>query len=332
MPIATGELKVFRSAQVSNTAASNGGRASYNEAVSGVNNNLFPDVSQAERTAGATHFRKMFFKNTNAADLTLFNARCFVENYTPGQDAVYFHAGSHIDLQSELTGSETLYGSGQLDADVSAGATSIDVLIEASTPQFFQNGQTIRISDKATIDGAGNEEFVTINGAPVPNGSVITLPVTALANAYSAANTRVANVYTFGDVVGAISNLVVTTVGDGDYDNVGQPIEVPNVGGVYDDWTLTFTSSTAFDCVGTREGSIGSGSTLSDFEPNNANTGTPYFSVKAAGFTGTWQAGDTLTFRTTPAHIPLWLKRIVPAGAGALAGDKVIVAIDGETA
>lgn len=333
MAILTTELKVFRSAQVSNTAAANGGRASYNEAVSGVNNNLFPDVSQAERTAGATHFRKAFFKNLNAANLTLFAARCFVENYTPGDDAAYFHAGAQDDLQSALTGSEDLYGAGKLDADVIAGATSITVLLENSSVQFFKNGQMIRISDKANVDAAGNEEFVTINGAPSLLGSVVTLSITpALANGYDADNTRVSNVYSFGDLKGSPSLVVASTVGNGDYDNVTQPIVVPNVGGVYDDWTLTFTSSTAFTCTGTREGAQGSGSTLADFSPNNPATGTPFFTVKSAGFSGTWQAGDTLTFRTTPAHIPLWLKRIVPAGAGALAGDKVIVAIDGETA
>lgn len=333
MAITAAQLKLFKAEQNSNTAGSNGGRASYNEIVSGVNNNILPDVSQAERVAGATHFRKAFFKNTNPSDLVLYSPKVFVETYTPGDDAAYFHVGSHTNLQSALSGSEDLYGSGKLDANVSGGATSLTVLIESASVQFFKNGQTIRVSDRATVDGAGNEEFVTINAAPSLAGSVVTLSFTpALQNAYLASATRVANVYSPGDVGGSVSSVVATTVGSGDYNNSGSPITVPNVGGVYDQWTVTFTSGTAYTVVGAREGSVGSGSTLADFEPNNANVSSSYFSLKSAGFTGVWASGDTLTFTTNPAHVPFWVKRVVPAGAAALAGDKVIVAIDGETA
>jgi hypothetical protein len=333
MSIITAELKVFKAAQVSATPSANGGRASYLESVSGVNQNLFPDVSQSERLAGSTVFRKAFFKNLNAADLALYNSRVFVENYTPGDDAAYFHAGSQTDLQSDLTGSELLFGAGKLDLTTAPGASQVKVLLENIAVQPFRDGDLIRVSDKPTIDGSGNEEWVTVSGAPAQVGSVVTLNITpVLVNGYNASNTRVANVYEFGDLKGTVSNFSVTTVGSGDYDNITQPITCPNVGGVYDDWTVTFTSATAYGVVGTREGSVGSGSTLSDFAPNNPSTSSPFFNIKSAGFSGTWQAGDTLVFRTTPAHIPLWLKRIVPAGAAALAADKVILALDGETA
>lgn len=331
MPILNTELKLFKAAQISNTAASNGGRASYNEVVSAVNNNLFPDISQAERIAGATHFRKAFFKNANADNLTLFNPKLFVENYSPADDALYFHVGDHTNLQSALTGTEDLYGCGKLDSTVSAGAGLITVLLEDPTVQFFKNGQKIRISDRATIGGAGNEEFVTIDGAPSLAGSVVTLNITpALQNGYDEASTRVANVYEPADLATALQNFVVSTVGSGDYDS--DSLSVPNVGGVYDDWTITFTSANTFTCVGAREGAMAAGSSLSNYSPNNPGTSTPFFTLLSAGFSGAWQAGDTITFRTVPAHVPLWAKRIAPAGAGAYAGNKAVIAIDGETA
>ncbi len=334
MPITTAELKLFKAAQISNTAGSNGGRASYNEVVSAINNNLFPDVSQAERVAGVTHFRKAFFKNRNASNLTLYAPKLFVENYSPADDAMYFHVGDHTNLQSALTGTEDLYGSGKLDANVSAGAALLTVLIEDPTTQFFKNGQKIRVSDRATLAGAGNEEFVTINAAPSIAGSVVTLSITpALQNGYTAASTRVANVYEPSDIVASVTNVVVSTAGSGDYNaDTTKPIIVPNVGGVYDDWTITFTSGSAFTCVGAREGSVAGGSTASDYSPNNPATSTPFFTVQSLGFTGTWASGDTLTFRTVPAHAPVWVKRVVPAGAGAYAGNKAVIAIDGETA
>jgi hypothetical protein len=333
MPIVTGEIKLYRSQNVSDTPASNGGRIGTAEIVTNVNNNIFADVSQSERVAGSTKWRKAFFRNLNSSDLALQNPRIFLENYTPAQDNVSFIAGSQTNNQSDLTGSEKIYGGGKLDASVSAAATQVTVLIESAAVQPFANGDKIRISDKANIGAGGNEEYVTISGTPGLVGTVVTINFTpALQNAFSATNTRVANVYEPGSITGSQASVVATTVGDGDFDETTYPITVPNVGGVYDNWTLTFTGPTSFTCAGTREGSIaGTGSTLAGYSPNNPATGTPYFTVPSAGWTGTWQAGDTLTFITNPASVPVWVRRIVPAGAAAYSGNKAILAIDGET-
>lgn len=333
MPISASEIKYYRSAQVSNTPGVNGGRFGPAEIVSDVANNLFADASLSERTAGSTVFRKFFIRNMNSQDLVLSSPRIFVENYTPGADAVYFHSGTQTNLQDALTGSEALYGAGKLDANTSGGATTLTVLIEQSGNQFFANGNKIRVSDRATISGSGNEEFVTINAAPSLSGSVVTLSVTpALANAYLASNTRVAKVYEPGDIKGVSSNVVDNTVGNGAYNNSTQPITVPNIGGVYDDWTITFTSATAYTCAGANEGAVASGGTiLSDYSPNNPLTGTPYFTIKSAGFSGVFQSGDTVTFRTTPAAVPLWAKRVIPAGTAAYSANTAYIALDGET-
>jgi len=333
MSIQQSELKLYRAAQNSNTSSANGGIASYTEVVSGVNNNLLPDVSQAERVAGLTTFRKVFYKNGNSSDLSLLNSRVFIENYTPGDDAVYIHAGNDSGLQSALTGNEDLYGCGKLDSNVIASATTLDILIEQSAVHWLRDTDVIRISDRSTIDGSGNEEFVTVSGTPTYNGSVCTIVFTpALANGYAATNTRVANCLVHGTMGASSDTVVDTTAGNGTYDEVAQPIACTNQGTVYDTWTATFSSATAYTVVGTITGSLGAGSTNSDFSPLNPNTATPYFSIKSAGFAGTWANGDTLTFTTHPAHIPLWVKRVVPAGTPAYAGDKVVIAIDGETA
>lgn len=334
MPILSSEIKLYRSVNVSDTPASNGGRIGTTEIVTNVNNNLFADVSQTERLAGSTKWRKAFFRNLNAGDLPLANPRIFLENYTGADDNVSFVAGSQINNQSDLTGSEKKYGAGKLDSSISASATTLDVLLEDPATQPFDDGDVIRISDKASITaGTGNEEFVTISGAPSLLGSVVTITFTpAVSNAYNASNTRVANVYEPGDIVGSSNSVVATTAGSGDYDDGTYPITVPNVGGVYDDWTITFTGPTSFTTAGTREGAVaGTGSTLAVYNPNNPATGTPYFSIPSAGWTGTWQAGDTLTFTTVPASAPVWVKRVVPAGAAAFTGNKAILAIDGET-
>lgn len=334
MPIIASELRAYKSLQVSDTAASNGGRMSFNAVASGVNNNIFPDVPQAERLAGSTKMRKVFYKNTNSANLPLYNARLFVENYTQGDDAVYMKLGTQTDVQSGLSGSEKRYGCGKLDATVSAGANSIQVLLEDATTQFFQNGDKIRISNKTTVDAAsGTDEFVTINAAPVLAGSVVTLTFTpALANGYTATASRVANVYEHGDLQAAVSAVTATTAGTGTYDNAAEPIGVTNNGTVYDDWTVNFTSATGFEVSGLTTGIVGTGNIFGDFSPVNPATSVPYFTLKSAGFKDVWATNDQLTFSTNPAAVPLWVERIVPANAAAVAGNKFVIGLDGETA
>ena len=61
MPIAGNELIFRRAALASDTVpAQNGGRMTSAAVVSSVKNNLFPDVTQAQRLAGAEHYRKVF--------------------------------------------------------------------------------------------------------------------------------------------------------------------------------------------------------------------------------------------------------------------------------
>jgi hypothetical protein len=335
MSIQQNELKLYKAAQNSNVAAANGGVASYDEIISGVNNNLLPDVSQAERIAGITHFRKVFYRNLNEANLSLLNARVFMENYTPADDAVYLHAGSFAELQSQLTGTEPLYGCAKLDANVAAGASHVDVLLEQASVQFFHSADTVRISNKASIDASGAEEFVALDPdtPPVIAGSVVTLTfLTPLANSYLASNTRVANCLQHGTMEAFVSETSVTSSGSGAYDDVESPLTGDNLGTVYDAWTITFTDGSAFICVGARTGSVGAGVTGVDYTPINHTTTRPFFVMLAGGFSGAWQAGDTITFDTEPASIPFWVKRIVPPNCAAYAGDKAVISLDGETA
>jgi hypothetical protein len=332
MPIISTELLLYKAA-VSASPSANGGRFTYTQIVDSVGNNIFPDVSQSERTAGSTLRRKVFFRNVNAANLGLVNPRVFMENYTPADDRVLFIVGDMINFESTLTGTEKQYGCAKLNADVSAAATTMQVLLENSVDQFFANGDSIRISDRATLNATGNEEFVTISGTPSLVGSVVSITFTpALQNPYAAAAARVANIYKPSTVIGSVTNFSVTSSSGGNYDNTNDPIVCPNLGGVYDDWTLTFTSSTTYTISGAREGSQGTGSTTSGASPINANTATPYFTILAAGFSGSFTSGDTILFRTLPAAVPVWLKRTVPASTNAYSGNKFTLVIDGETA
>lgn len=336
MPVSRAELILYRSAE-SSDAASNGGRMSSSAVVSGLASNVFPRAGETERTAGSTKYRKVHYKAAAADDSPLYNALIFLENYTVGDDSIVAWLGTHTDTQTDITGSEQRYGAGQLSASVNAGVTSIDVDVEDwSVNPIFADTMYIRISDKANIDGAGNEEIVQINAAPSAAGDTITLSFTpALANAYAAASTRVAGLIevgpVFSDVQPLYSSFVDTSAGSGAYDDTTYPLVLDSIATVYQEWTLTFTSSTAFDIVGDELGNVGSGNTSSGASPNNSDFSAPYFTLSSSGFSGAWQVGDTITFTTTPSAVPLWLRRDIPSGASAASNNKAILAIDAES-
>ena len=336
MPIVAAEIKVYRSSVV-NDSGTNGNRMGNTLVTDNVKNNLLPDVTSSERTAGSTKYRKCFIKFENAAGLAAVTPKVFLEDITTGDDRCAFFAGTHLptDVQSGI-GSPRLYGAGRLNANVSAGATSITVAVEAAADALFLNGDTIRISDKQYVDsGSGNEEYATITGTVTYVGNVATIPCSALVNAYTAATpTKVSSVYQPGTIQPTVSAPVKTsTSGVFNLNNTGgNPIVCGPIGGVYDTWTLTFTSATAFGVVGTNTGSVGTGTTGANFAPNNAAFSSPYFTIPSAAWTGTWANGDTLTFTTTPSAIPVWIKRVVPAAAASLSNNQTTLSIDTESA
>ena len=343
MTILASELRIYRSAAVSDQS-SNGGRMSTNEVVDGVKNNLWPDVPQSERTAGSVKYRKSFIKVANADNLALINAYIFVETPTPGDDRILLFPGNQTNIQSQLTGSERMYGGGQLNANVSAGASSLAVMTEAgATDGQFHNGDLIRVSNMATVDATtGTVEYIRLasTGAVSYSGNVATLTFASgvtLANAYTAVATRVASIIEAGTIQGTVDSWArSSSVGSyGGWLGSGTPpsnVVVDSIAGIEQTWTLTFTSSTAFGVVGNTVGSVGTGTIVTNFMPVNPDFSRPYFTLPSAGWGGVWASGDTLTFSTHPAAFPVWQKRIVPAGAGSLSGDQVIIAVVGESA
>lgn len=331
MTVLASEVKFYRSAVVSDTAA-NGGRLGIAEAVSGVAQNVFPDVPESERTAGSTKYRKLFMKVENPNDEALLNTFLFLNQTTPADDSMRFFSGTQTDVQSDIS-SPTLYGVGQLQATVSSGVNTIVVTVEDwAEGVIFRDGDTIRISDKATLGGGGNEEIHTINGAPGVAGNDITLTLTNnLANGYNASNTFISSGISLGSVVGTFDTWVETTA-SGTYDEgTTGNVVVNSIGGIEQNWTITFTSATNFDLTGDTLGAVGSGVIGSNFAPNNPDFSQPYFEILSAGWGGTWAASDTVTFTTHPAAEPVWYERTVPAAAAALAANFIDNIVIGES-
>ncbi|HAT48856.1 MAG: hypothetical protein HQL07_03860 [Nitrospirae bacterium] len=338
MPVQDSELKFYKAASVNDTSTC-GGKLSATEIVSGVKNNTFPDISQAERAAGTTRFRKIFSKIASAENLAFQNSKIFLERSTPGDDRIVMFPGTQTDTKADLTGSERLYGVGKLQSDVSVGEPSVIVITEAGADAIFQDGDLIRISNQDGVnDNTGKEEWIRLaaSNAVSWNGDQATLTFLAgnvLANAYAATSTRVASVIEAGTIQPTVTGWSEISA-SGTYNEGTYPVVPNSIGTIKETWTLTFTNATNYTVQGSVVGSVGTGSIGGgDFAPDNINfTGHPYFTLKDAGWGGTWASGETIVFSTTPAAYPLWLQHIVPAGANSISGNAMRYAIAGESA
>ena len=336
MPILDNEI-VWRPAALMSdvTPAQNGGRMTFSQLVSGVKNNLFPDVSQSERLAGAVKWRKAFIHVNSAQDTALLNVRLFLDSLTPAGDFVMFQPGTQTDTEDQIAGRP--YGIGTLYAPIVGGAVQIQVACEHNaeyaTLQPLRVGDVVRVSDRPSTGGAGNEEWVSVTGI-VYGVDFATVDVSpALVNSYATSNTLVSSVLELPSAIGSVSSVSVVS-GSGSFDSatVGNLV-AHNKGAVEENWTLTFTSATTFTVSGNTVGILASpGSVSADYAPLNPATGTPYFTIKAIAWAGTFQMNDTVTFATQPAAIPIWYRRQVPAGTFSLANDYTSLAIHGESA
>lgn len=344
MSIVRSELQDLYAPQNISDTPSNGGRMTANVIPDNAVGNLFPPAGAAELASGSVRNRKAFYKNENVeippsatpTGLALQLARIFVEKFTPGEDDMMIFEGTQLDTENDLTGAEPLYGCGQLDLDASGGATSIDVAVhDWATYPIFRNGDLLRLSNKPDIDSPGISEFVRVHPVTAITNTldVVNLPLeSALVNSFLAIDTRVASVIEAGNVVGAFDTFIVTSGATGTYDEIGNPIEHDNIGTIQQAWTLTFTSSTNYDLSGDTLGIVSSGNVGADFAPTNSDFGRPYFTLRSAGFGGTFQAADTITFNTSPASVPIWAKRDIPAGSVSSTGNEARVQFEGESA
>ncbi|MBF0424825.1 MAG: hypothetical protein HQL66_03280 [Magnetococcales bacterium] len=335
MPVQPSDILFYKSAVVSSDG-SNGGRKSANLAATAVKNNVLPDLQQTDLDAGATTLRKIFPSNGNATGIPLTSCRAAI-TFQPDVGCYSIFAGTQTDTQADIS-NPARRGIGTLYVNASAGATSIQVLCRDAARIPFHNGDTIRISDIPPLTGgSGNAEDIVLasTGAVSANGSLVTLTFASgqsLTHTYTAATpTLVSSYLALADLTPTISSFSKTSAA-GTYDNTTYPVAGSNVGTVEDVFTLTFTSATAFTCVGSVSGTVGAGTIGSDFAPNNTAFSAPYFVLVHAGFGGTWASGDSITFATHPACAGVWEERIISSGASSGGNNTLLLEIFGSSA
>lgn len=316
MALTSADIKFYRSKTITDDN-NNGGRMDETaEVVNATKYNLFPRVSFQERQNGVVRYRKLFIANRNNANEKAYNGLVALIGHSTGDDRFYILNGTQTDTQGDIISSTDWIGGGYLNSDVSAGATTIDVLFE-SNDYKIPAGSTIVLVDDVKTEWAtvSNTTSATWNG----NVATITLE-NGLANSFSASNTKIGICLSLGDLVPGVDG-VNTSSSSGIFD--ATQIELNNVGTVYDIWTITFTSSTSFTVSGQFEGNQQNGDIANNYSAINPNTSTPFFTIPSSAWGGTWQAGDTVQFTTIPAAKAIWVKEVVPAGANREANNEV---------
>ena len=149
------------------------------------------------------------------------------------------------------------------------------------------------------------------------SGTTATITTTGqVANAYLTTNTFVSGGLYVATLAPTADPVVIASA-LGTFDDTTYPVALGNEGTVEDTIRHTFTNATTFNAIllSTSE-SLGTGTIGSDFAPVNPDSGTPYETIDANAWGGTWAAADTLDVPTHPPIVPIFWREIVPAGTG----------------
>jgi len=106
------------------------------------------------------------------------------------------------------------------------------------------------------------------------------------------------------------------------------------IGAVTESWTITFGATSGdYTVTGNNYyGVVATGNISAGIKPSNSGSGSYYFEMAAAGFGGTFGAGETITFTTTNSAKGFWAKETIVAGTLPHSANKVEIMVSGDTA
>ena len=324
------ELKYFHCEERS-SLATNGGRLSANEIISGVVNNVFPHVLRAERDAGGTLFRKLGLKIHQDGNGTLATTEFVIDGPTLGDDRIVMFGATATDTQGDITGSERKYCAGGLVSPITAGSQTIVFAVKhADDVAGVAIGDDIRLTDKLTpASVTGNVEYHTVATKTV-NGLQITLTTEAvIANnyaAYSAGSGGKVGVILSAGETKASHGTIVKVSAAGVFNSASFPLLWNNMGADEHEVAHNFTDNLGnFTAVSDRYGSLGTGNISADWSPLHPTWAKSLYMIEHEAWEGTWAQGDSLTIPLHAAASFVWEQRSVPAGCNPLSNNKVIL-------
>jgi hypothetical protein len=320
MAITSEQIKFYKPMYV-NDSLTNGGRIGTTWMVDSALNNLFRNIQSAERVSGIDLYRKFFIKNDNPNDLALINPRLYISNVSSGEDYFQISVGTNTDNQNTASGYSDWYGSGRLSQNIVSGETSFSV--ECKQASGFPDDCLVMLND-----GLTRVELRSV-GSPVWTDNIAAIAVDSPVDYdLDLSNTIVSAVAEFDDITPTVTDWMESSAA-GTYDEETYPVILYNIGTIVESWTVTFISETEFTVTGAVTGSLGNGSILANFIPEN--TIGYYFNLRKEGWGGSFVAGDALNFKTTHSAQGVWAKESVPENAESQANNLVSVKLIGES-
>ena len=296
------DISIIRSVTITDTE-DNGGRANLaSTVVSGVKFNLFPRVTSAERETGVTRYRKAFIANSNVNGETAYSACVCIGTPGNGQDRFYIAQADMADTQSELPTEWT--GCGKLSQSATAGDESITLLFKSSDYSIPEGALLLIRDDEKSC----NMRVASVSGNV--NTATVSL-VGQLPHSFEANETYAGVMLELGDLEPVLESASLNSL-TGAFDH--ELVVLSNGGTEYDTFSLTFTSAISFSAAGLYAGALPSGQSTAQYAPLNPKTGKPYFTIPAEAWSGSFEAGNSLTLVTLPSAKGFWLKEVVPAG------------------
>lgn len=133
---------VFKKSELVTNTVTNGGRKGQLSVFSGGRHNIFPRVTNIERTAGVTRYRKIFWCNENASDEPANSVLAFLEIPSNAEDRFAIGLGTQIDYQSIMGGNDEpdWFSAGQLQTALSGGESAVILTMEGTDFVFPQHG------------------------------------------------------------------------------------------------------------------------------------------------------------------------------------------------
>ncbi len=178
-------IKYKKSAVINDTTA-NGGARSDVDIQNNSMQNLFPNVTDAERTAGLTRYRKFFVKNETG---TLDSARIFQKYLSLGPDYFRLKAGTDSDTQAEADDYTNWAGAGEIDVALTTGSgLSAPFTAEYDvTADGIYDTSLIMVVD---LDVPAASEYLTVTGAIAWTGTNAEIDTTTDCQSAHAVKTR----------------------------------------------------------------------------------------------------------------------------------------------
>ena len=159
---------------------------------------------------------------------------------------------------------------------------------------------------------------------------------------YTAGSTFISSALQLGDLfaqvkyvfdqetwLGNWSDEVAGDPADAAYDHINNPITVNNRSAITERWRITFINGDNFELYGEQLGLVATGNKTVEFAPINQQTGLPYFTMPANGWSGGWGVGNTLRFNTVGAAKPIWFVRSVLPSIASIEQDDIRTQVRG---